>query len=103
MKNFRTFHLALEFYKGCQKVRIKNTVIRNQFERASLSIVLNVAEGAGRITERDRRKFFSIAFGSLRETQCLLMILQRDHLLTDSESVAACLYKLIQNPGCLIA
>ncbi|MCB9093190.1 MAG: four helix bundle protein [Halobacteriovoraceae bacterium] len=93
----------MEFYKGCQKVSIKNTVIRNQFERCSLCIVLNVAEGAGRITERDRRKFFSITFRSLRETQCLLMILQQDHLLTDSESVAACLYKLIQNPGCLIA
>ena len=99
MKNFRTYELALELYKKCQTIRIGNAVVKNQFERASLSIVLNLAEGVGRITAKDRRRFYSIAMGSLRETQSLLMILHQQELLKQSDSVAASLYKLILNPG----
>ncbi|MBX7139004.1 MAG: four helix bundle protein, partial [Oligoflexia bacterium] len=40
--------------------------------RASSSIVLNLAEGAGRATRADQNRFFSIAFGSLRECQAIL-------------------------------
>ena len=72
MKGFKTFEIAMNFYESCQKVCPKNKVIKDQFERASLSIILNISEGYGRLTEKDRRKFYSIAFGSLRETQCLL-------------------------------
>ena len=83
MKNFRTFELALAFYKKCQKIEVKNRHIRDQFERASLSIVLNIAEGSGRLTEADKRRFYSIALGSLNETKCLLQIMERDALLPD--------------------
>lgn len=103
MKNFKTFDLALEFYRECQKLKITDKTIKDQFNRASLSIVLNISEGCGRITEKDRRKFYSIAFGSLREVQCLLMIMEQKRLLTDSDTLASCLYRLLQNPGCLIS
>ena len=103
MRNFRTYQIALQFYKECKKLRISNRNIRDQFERASLSIVLNIAEGAGRSTTKDRKRFYTIAFGSLRETQCLLQILNQEKLYLQSDTVAACLYRLIQNPGCLNA
>ena len=45
MKNFRTYNLAKNFYRNGQGLRFKGA-IRNQFERASLSIVLNLAEVA---------------------------------------------------------
>jgi len=99
MKNFRTYELALEFYQQCQRVKINNAVIKNQFERASLSVTLNLAEGSGKLTSKDRRKFYSIAMGSLRETQCLLKILKEEILLKNSDKLGAFLYKLIQNPG----
>ena len=35
--------------------------LRDQLDRASVSIVLNVAEGAGRRTARDKAHFFTIA------------------------------------------
>lgn len=101
IKNFKTFDLALNFYQKCSLVKIPNKNIRDQFERASLSIVLNISEGYGRITEKDRRRFYSIAFGSLREIQCLLRILNQNQLLAESDSVAACLYQLLKKPGCL--
>lgn len=101
MRNFKTFELALTFYRNCQNLEIKNRNIRDQFERASLSIVLNISEGYGRATEKDRRRFYVIAFGSLRETQCLLKIMNQNQLLKESDTVAACLYQTARMPGCL--
>jgi four helix bundle protein len=40
-----------------------------QAKRAADSVGANIAEGCGRPTTADRRRFFSIAVGSLRETQ----------------------------------
>lgn len=101
MNNFRTYELAIKFYEECRIIKISNKVLRDQFERASLSIVLNIAEGYGRITEKDRRKFYSIAFGSLRETQCLLRLLKENSLYRKSDQLAAYLYRLLREPGCL--
>ena len=66
-----------------------------------LSVVLNISEGYGRATEKDRRRFYVIAFGSLRETQCLLRIMNENKLLAESDTVAACLYQTARMPGCL--
>ena len=103
MKNFKTYELALDFYKECKKLRIQNKVIRDQFERASLSIVLNLAEGGGRATEKDRRKFFVIAFGSLRETQCLLDLLEKPDLIAQADNLARYNYCILKNPGTLLS
>ena len=54
----------MSFCHECEKMKFKNYVLKNQFDRAILSILLNLAEGAGRITESDKRKFYSIALGS---------------------------------------
>ncbi len=37
--------------------------------------------------------------GSLKETQTMLAIMDKDELLSKSNILAAHLYKLIQNPG----
>jgi four helix bundle protein len=57
--------------------------LADQLNRASLSISLNIAEGNGRSTERDRRNFFSIARGSVHECVPLIELCQRGRLLAD--------------------
>jgi four helix bundle protein len=41
--------------------------LRDQVRRAMTSVVLNLAEGCGKLSPRDRRRFFAIARGSLLE------------------------------------
>jgi len=48
--------------------------LQDQFLRASSSIPLNLAEGSGKSSPADQRRFYSIAFGSLRECQAILEI-----------------------------
>lgn len=93
MKKFRTYELAIEFYKECQKAKV-NSSMKDQFDRASLSIPLNLAEGGAKPTAKDRRKFYRIALGSLREVQCLLELSNNKVLQCHADKLAASLYKL---------
>jgi four helix bundle protein len=51
--------------------------LTNQLRRASVSIPTNIAEGQGRQTPRDFLRFLSIAYGSLREVETLILIAER--------------------------
>ena len=93
MKNFRTYQLAIAFYKESQKIKWSSPM-RDQFERAVLSIPLNLAEGSAKPTSKDRRKFYRIALGSLREVQCLLEIAGNKELAQQADILAAHLYRL---------
>ncbi len=53
-------------------------ITRDQLRRAALRIPLNIAEGTGRFTPKDRRKFYIIARSSIFEVVAILDILN-DH------------------------
>lgn len=57
--------------------------IRDQLERASLSIPLNIAEGNGRWHKAEKRQFFWIARGSTFECVAILHVMARRGLLPD--------------------
>jgi four helix bundle protein len=50
-------------------------ITKDQLRRASLSIVLNIAEGSGRFTKPAKRNFYVIAKGSVYECSALFDIL----------------------------
>jgi four helix bundle protein len=56
--------------------------LRDQLDRASVSIVLNIAEGAGRGTVRGKASFFTIARGSATECAAILDLLLARGLVT---------------------
>jgi four helix bundle protein len=75
LKGFKTYELAVQLYRDCEELPAKPHM-RDQLSRASLSIVLNIAEGAGKPSMRERRRFYGIALGSLRETYALLDLMR---------------------------
>ena len=96
MKTFRSYDLAVQFYKACQGLKLTNP-IRSQFERALLSIPLNLREGYGRSTLKDQQRFFTIAFGSIREIQAIFDLMEpapSAELVEKLDHLAACVYKL---------
>ena len=46
----------------------------NQIRRAVTSIPINIAEGFGRFSSKEKTRFIEISFGSLTETSCELEI-----------------------------
>jgi len=53
----------------------KAMAVRDQLDRASTSIVLNIAEGNGKFTGPDRCRFFDMARGSALESAAALDVL----------------------------
>ncbi len=49
--------------------------IRDQLKRASISIVINIAEGSGKFSKADKRNFYTISRGSVYECVSLLEII----------------------------
>src|SRR6266404_4299980 len=96
LKNFRAYQLALKFHRSCLKCDCPE-YLREQFDTATSSIVLNLAEGCAKPTPRDRRKFYYIALGSLRESQSILEILainNASELAKIADHLGATIYKL---------
>ncbi len=58
---------------------------KDQFQRASLSIPLNIAEGNGRWHSAEKRQFFWIARGSVFECVPLLELLKRKKQIDENE------------------
>jgi four helix bundle protein len=58
--------------------------LADQFTRASLSIVLNLAEGAGKHSKLDQRRYYVTARGSATESAALLDVCQRLKLLDEA-------------------
>lgn len=98
MKNFRTYELAKEFYRSIEQIDWPSH-LRDQALRAASSVVLNVAEGAGLPSKKQKSKHYNIAMGSLREVQAALEInaaADTKKLEQSADHLAANLYKLCQ-------
>jgi four helix bundle protein len=52
-------------------------ILRDQLERASISSVLNIAEGAGRLSRRDKRRHYAVARGSAMECAAAIDVISR--------------------------
>ena len=96
MRKFRTYHLAIQFYHKSNKLNLKGP-IKNQFQRAALSIVLNLAEGSAKSSSKERKKFYEISLGSLREVQAVLNLIHHQQLTKEADKLGAFLHKLCQN------
>ncbi|MBA5791955.1 four helix bundle protein [Flavobacterium sp. xlx-214] len=71
----KSHHLTLEIYKELT-VFPKDEIfgLISQMKRSSSSIPTNIAEGAGRFTNKDFARFLSIAYGSCNELEYQIIL-----------------------------
>jgi four helix bundle protein len=79
-EKFPVYRLALDFAREAEDLLSqldlpKNSRIADQLSRASLSISLNIAEGAGRYSKADKKHFYITARGSVFECVAVLDVL----------------------------
>jgi four helix bundle protein len=74
-EKFRAYQKAIDFYRLeltlISDLPAGHATLADQFRRASLSIVLNIAEETGKSGHSDRRRFYLIAGGSAMECAAL--------------------------------
>ncbi len=95
IQGFLAYDLAVQLHRKVVVMELGHR-IKDQLERASQSVVLNLAEGSGKPTQRDKVRFYAIAFGSLREVQAVFDLIQvKDEVTIDLvDHLAACVFKL---------
>ncbi len=59
--------------------------IGSQILRSGLSIILNIAEGSGKTSDKELNRYFNIALGSLFETLAAVDVLKDNNLLDKKE------------------
>lgn len=104
------YHLATDLYIEIRGIRFDKTeesrIISQQILRSSLSVSLNIAEGSGKNTNKDRRNYFFIARGSLYETISAAIVPRKSNVINDTEyasiylkgeRISKILHGLIQN------
>ena len=58
--------------------------LADQLQRASLSVPLNIAEGAGEFSRKDKKRFYRMALRSATECAAILDVCRRLKLADDS-------------------
>jgi four helix bundle protein len=87
-EQFPVYQKAELYYSEVLKVLLNQKIdknIKDQFKRASLSIVLNIAEGAGKYTKNDKKNFYVISKGSVNECVAILRILRMETFVSEGQ------------------
>jgi four helix bundle protein len=102
----KSFLLNKSIYKYLKNSPQLPGYIKNQLGRASLSIMLNIAEGVGKKTPKDRKNFLVISRGSTLECAALIQFLGSENEMTESlqaemcgglEEISKMLFAMIRN------
>ncbi len=109
------YRRALEFATWSQDLIesvTKKTSTRDHLERSGDSIALNIAEGNGKFSKKDRARFFQIAHGSaLESAACLDLLVARRCCPNEAiirgkailEEIVKMLFAMLDQLGCRIA
>ena len=96
LNKFKCHNEAVELYKCCKKIKLR-AFLKDQLLRASSSVALNLGEGSGRRTQKDRLRHYNIAFASLREVQSICELEDLNDIAKMADQLAAMLFVLNRN------
>ena len=86
-EKLNVYQRSLEFIEFVNKIKTSDKIridVFNQLERASTSITLNIAEGTGKFTGRDKCRYYDIARGSAVESAACLDILTLKEMISEN-------------------
>jgi four helix bundle protein len=93
------YAVALEFNVTATVLAARaDAVVRDQLRRASLSCVLNIAEGAGQRSRAQKRNLYGIARGSALECAAIIDVLRLRAVASavEAASARALLVRMVQ-------
>ena len=97
MKTFRFLDFSVYLkakivYRRILKVtdQLRDFSLKDQARRAALSIVLNIAEGSAKKSDREFARFLQISLGSVNELYACLDIMK------DSKLISECNFKIME-------
>jgi four helix bundle protein len=98
MKTFRTLELAIQFHEYTEELKVTGH-LRDQLLRASSSISLNLSEGNAKFTVKEKKRFYQIAYASLKECQTILRLIKNSDVELDKKAdhLGASIYKLMKS------
>ena len=71
------------------KIKAEHKDLADQLQRASLSIAFNLAEGTGRHSNADKKRFYIMSRSSLFECVAIL------HVMLDNQIIAPEIFKIV--------
>ena len=107
-EKLKVYHKAEYFNKSLRAQIVTASLdyeVNRQLKRSALSISLNIAEGSGRFTNLDKRRFYVMARGSVFETVAILRLMvveklinhkQFDEFYTLADELSRMLYVMIK-------
>lgn len=100
LSQFRTYNLSVSLYRATASLKLDRH-LKDQLLRAASSVPLNLAEGSGKRSPKDRRRFYDIAWGSLNEVSAIIDLsgVKQSDLLQLLDATRASLYKLLRYYG----
>lgn len=99
-EKFPVYQLSQSFYSDLYKTIFSiikiDSALKNQLRRASSSITLNIAEGAGKYSPKDKRNFYTIARGSINECMAILGLIKMENLVMEEtyQNMRATLFEM---------
>jgi four helix bundle protein len=103
-EKLNVYRQAISFngWVGALLERVQSrAAVKDQLDRAATSIPLNIAEGNGKFSRRDRGRYFDIARGSSLESAACLDVL-RSRCLIDEETLASGKEQLVEIMNMLV-
>jgi len=102
----KAYQTNQKVYRLLRENKIIASYAKNQLGRASLSIMLNIAEGSAKFSNKDRRNFYVTARGSVFECSSLVSFLYdegeilaglKEELYSSYEKISRILFTMIKN------
>ena len=100
---------AKAFHFECKKIILYSNLdryVKDQFGRASFSIILNIAEGSAKFSRPDRKNYFVTSRGSVFESVAIIDILSEQgiidevdlkKLMLQADELSRILFAMIKN------